>query len=174
MYEGLTISELLSHCPLLLLELISLASLVTRPPHKCPAPILPLLLWKGSTASTSTLPYCVVGAEGTQVWKTAISGGLSCWAVSSASLYYRATFVCSCPVSFPLSTSHAQDHRDSTLALPAAFVKWQAGLAAMGQHWWGGVGRRSGHLAGAVLSYPLGDFSPLWPQSSLAEDSDCN
>lgn len=42
------LSELLSHCPFLLL---TLAALVTRPPHKFPSPTLPLLPWKGSLAS---------------------------------------------------------------------------------------------------------------------------
>lgn len=98
--------------------------------------------------------------------------GLSCWAVSSASIYYRATFVCGRPVSFPLSTSHAQDHRDSTLPLLASFVKWQSGLAVMGQHWWEGVGKWA--LARVVLGYPSGDCSPPWPLSSLADDTDCD
>lgn len=92
-----------------------------------------------------TLPHCVEGEEGTQVWTTAIPGGLFCRAVPSASIYYRATFLCGHPVSFPLPTSHAQDPR--LHAGSSSFVcKPQAGLAVTGNT--GGKGAGSGTLLG--------------------------
>lgn len=102
-YNSLSISELLAHCPLLLLELISLTSLVTRPPHKCSVSTLPLLPWKGSLSSTSILPHWWVGRElqcGRQQYQGDYLVGLSpqppsitgpplCVAVLSASLCPR-------------------------------------------------------------------------------------
>lgn len=95
--------------------------------------------------------HCVVGEEGTQVWTTAISGGLFCQAVSSA-------FLCGHPVSFPLPTSHART-RDSTLAPPASFVERQAGLAVTGNT--GGKGSGSGHPAGVIHGRLLSSLACL-------------
>lgn len=55
-YNCLSISQLLAHCPLLLLELISLTSLVTRLPHKCSAPTFHFCLGKEAQLPQAPFP----------------------------------------------------------------------------------------------------------------------
>lgn len=102
----------------------------------------------------------------------------------------RGTVLSGCLLSLPLLQGHLRVWLSCQLPSEAAhftcprppklhdsspsFIWKMAGRAGNSGATLVGRGGGSERPAGVVLGYPPGDCSPLWPQSSLAEDSDCN